>query len=232
MDDQKKFFFLIIRPNHFVLNAINENCELLHKEEYFFNEEDYKDNIDTLKKFLDENIFKIEKKFNLYIQDIYLIIDDNNFINIDITLIKDFKNLFTKIDNNFIDLSNIKNSVLKSNIDFQLVHMIINRFIINKKDYLVIPDQIDKKNLFLEIRFICLRTKAFLNLEKIFLKYQISIKKVLSYEYVNSFKTDKTDYISIVANKLINGLNKNEVNFRKKYPKNIGFFERFFNFFS
>ena len=103
---------------------------------------------------------------------------------------------------------------------------------INKKDYLIIPDQIDKKNLFIEIRFICLRTKTFLNLEKLLLKYQISIKKVLSYEYVNSFKTDETDYISIVANKLINGLNKNEINLRKKYPKNIGFFEKFFKFFS
>ena len=232
MDDPKKIFFLVIRPNHFILHAINENCKLLFKEEYFINDEDYKDNLDSLKNFLDENIFKIEKKFNLYIEDINLIIDDKNFISIDISLIKDFKYLSTKIDNILGDLSNIKYSILKSNIDFQLVHMTINKYIINKKDYLVIPDQIDKKNFFLEIRFICLRTKTFLNIKKTLLKYQISIRKVLSYEYVNSFNADETEYISLVANKLINGLNKNEINFRKKYPKNIGFFEKFFKFFS
>ena len=39
----------------------------------------------------------------------------------------------------------IKESVLKSNDDFQLVHMIINKFIIDKKDYSELPDQIDEK---------------------------------------------------------------------------------------
>ena len=134
MDDQKIIFFLVIRPNHFVLHAINEKFELLQNEESFFNDQDIKNNLDALKKFLDKNIFEIEKKFSLYIEDIYLIIDDENFISIDISLIKDFKNLSTIIDNNLIDLSNIKNNVLKSNIDFQLAHMTINRFIVNKKD--------------------------------------------------------------------------------------------------
>ena len=232
MDDQKIIFFLVIRPNHFVLHAINEKFELLQNEESFFNDQDIKNNLDALKKFLDKNIFEIEKKFSLYIEDIYLIIDDENFISIDISLIKDFKNLSTIIDNNLIDLSNIKNNVLKSNIDFQLAHMTINRFIVNKKDYLIIPDQINVKNLYLELRFICFRTRTFLNIEKILSKYQISIKKVLSYKYVDSFKTDEIDNISLVANKLINGFNKNEIHFKKKYPKNIGFFEKFFKFFS
>ncbi len=232
MDNQKKSFFLVIRPNHFILHAISENCELLHNEEYFFNAEDHKDNLNILKKFLDENIINIEKKLSSYIEDIYLIVDDKNFISIDLSLIKDFKNLSGNINDNLSDLSNIKNSVLKSNTDFQLSHMIINKFIVNKKDYLILPDQIDKKNFFLELRFICLRIKTFLNLEKILSKYQITIKKVLSYKYVVSFKTDKTDHISLVANKLINGFNKNEVNFKKKHPKNAGFFEKFFKFFS
>ena len=148
MDDKKKNFFLVIRPNHLILHAINENCDLLHKEEYFFNHEDYKDNFFNLKKFLDENIFKIEKKLSFYIEEIYLIVDDKNFISIDISLTKDFKNLYSDINNNLSDLSNIKDSVLKSNTDFQLSHMIINRFVVNKKDYLIVPDQIEKKNFF------------------------------------------------------------------------------------
>ena len=88
------------------------------------------------------------------------------------------------------------------------------------------------KNFFLEIKFICLRTKIFLNIVKILSKYQISIKKVLNYKYVESFKTNEKDHISIIANKLINGLNKNEIVFEKKYSKNIGFFRKFFKFFS
>ena len=88
-----------------------------------------------------------------------------------------------------------------------------------------------RKIFFLELRFICFRTQTFLNLEKILSNYQIVVKKVLNYEYVDSFKTVETDHISLVANKLINGFNKNEVNFKKKHPKNRGFFEKFFKFF-
>ncbi len=232
MDDQKKIFFLEIRPGYFSLHIVGENFDLLHKEEYSFIDAGDIENLNTLNKFLDENIFKIEKKFSLYIKDIYLIFDDKNFVSVDISLIKDLNNFSNKIDNNLSDLSNIKNSVLKSNIDFQLTHMIINKFIINKKDYFMIPDEINMKSFFLEIKFICLRTKIFLNIVKILSKYQISIKKVLNYKYVKSFKINETDHISIIANKLINGHNKNEIVFEKKYSKNIGFFRKFFKFFS
>ena len=232
MDDQQKFFFLVIRPGYFSLHIVSENYDLLHKKEYLFNDQDNKENLNALKKFLDENIFKIEKKFRLYIKDIYLIFDDKNFVSIDISLINDLKNFSNNIDNNLSDLSNIKNSVLKSNIDFQLTHMIINKFIINKKEFSIIPDQIKMENFFLEIRFICLKTKIFLNIVKILSKYQISIKKVLSYKYVESFQTNESDQISLIASELINGFNKNEIVFEKKHSKNIGFFGKFFKFFS
>ena len=70
------------------------------------------------------------------------------------------------------------------------------------------------------------------NFKKILSKYQISIKKIFNFEYVNSFKIEKSDNISIVANKLIEGFNKNEINFSEKYNKNLSFFEKFFKFFN
>ena len=232
MDNPKKKFYLIIKKNYFAFHVISENYEILFNEKIFYIYENLNKKLEVFKKFLDENIFKIEKKFNLYIEDVFLIIDDESFINIDISLIKNFKHLYTKINDNLIDLSNIRESILKSNIDFQLAHMIINKFIIDKKYFSVLPDKADQKNLFLEIRFICLKTKTFVNFKEILSAYQISIKKVLNYEYVNSFKIDGVNHISLVADKLINGHNKNEINLRDKHPKNIGFFEKFFNFFS
>ena len=232
MNNLKKIFFLIIKPNHFAFHVVSEDYKILLNEEIFHNVQNLENNLNDIKKFLDENIFKIEKKFRLYIKDIYLIFDDKNFVSIDISLINDLKNFSNNIDNNLSDLSNIKNSVLKSNIDFQLVHMIINKFIINKKEFSIIPDQIKMENFFLEIRFICLKTKIFLNIVKILSKYQISIKKVLSYKYVESFQTNESDQISLIASELINGFNKNEIVFEKKHSKNIGFFGKFFKFFS
>ena len=52
-----------------------------------------------------------------------------------------------------------------------------------------------------------------------------------NYEYVDTFKEGDVDHISVLATKLLGGLNKNEINLKEKYTKNLGFFEKFFKFF-
>jgi hypothetical protein len=69
-------------------------------------------------------------------------------------------------------------------------------------------------------------------LNKVLEEYQIKISKFIDGKYVkNFFKDDKLE-ISLATHKLINGFNDNEVIIIPKNTKNLGFFERFFNFFS
>ena len=232
MDDSKKEFFFIIHSKYYALHIICDDNEILYEKKLFHDGLDFENNLINLKKFLDDNIFKIEKKFSLYVNDIYLIIDDKDLINIDVSLIKDFEYLSSDFKYIQSDLQNIKDSVLKSNFDFELVHMVINKFIADKNEYFELPDSINQKNLFLEIRLICLKKERLLNFKKMFLNYQISIKKILNYEYIDSFKTDQMINTSLMASRLINGMNKNEINFIKRRSKSIGFFEQFFKFFS
>ena len=110
--------------------------------------------------------------------------------------------------------------------------MIIKNFIIDKKVYSILPEQINHKNLFLQLRFICLKRKILVDFKKILSLYQISIVRILNFDYVKSFKMDENEHISLLANRLISGLNKNEINFGEKYDKNLGFFEKFFKFFT
>ena len=79
---------------------------------------------------------------------------------------------------------------------------------------------------------ICLKRSTINGFKEILSNYQIFIKNSFCFEYVNSFKSIETDDISVLAYKLINGLNSNEINFSKKNPKKIGFFEKFFKIFS
>ena len=67
--------------------------------------------------------------------------------------------------------------------------------------------------------------------QEIFAKYQINIKNILNYEYVNSFKNSDQDNLFNISEKLINGSNQNEILFINKTAKNKGFFEKFFDFF-
>ena len=50
--------------------------------------------------------------------------------------------------------------------------------------------------------------------------------------YINNFIGGDGDEISIIANKLRNGLNINEITFAPKHEENRGFFEKFFQLFS
>tara|TARA_B100001057_G_scaffold353042_1_gene354835 strand:- start:1001 stop:1693 length:693 start_codon:yes stop_codon:yes gene_type:complete len=229
MDNSKNKTFLIIKSNYFALNVISDDLKILFSEDFFYNiSEKYSI---SLLKFLDDKIFKVEKEFNCYIKDIYLIIKDKNFIKFDVSLIKDFKNTFDNTNDVLSEISNIKETILKSNSDHKLIHMMINRFIIDGNEYLELPNINSKKNLFLEIKFICLSIEKLFNIKKILSEYQINIKKTFNYEYVKSFKKDDSENLSLVANKLDNGLNSNEINFIEKNSKSIGFFEKFFKFF-
>ena len=70
------------------------------------------------------------------------------------------------------------------------------------------------------------------NFEKILNNYQISINKILSYDYLCKFKTQFNDNIFIIADDILNGLNQNEVFLIDKSAKNKGIFEKFFSFFN
>ena len=114
---------------------------------------------------------------------------------------------------------------------YEIVHMIINKYIIGEKSYSSIPNELHHENIFLEIRFMCLKINICQKLRKLFSKYQITIKKIFNYEYVNGFKNTTHDNMFDIADKLLHGLNQNEISFINKTSKNKGFFEKFFDFF-
>ena len=96
----------------------------------------------------------------------------------------------------------------------------------------VLPEDIDSENLVIQVNFICLEDQIVDSFKKIFSKYQISINKIFSYDYLINLNNYNGKNIVKVANDNINGLNVNEVFIARKILKNNGFFEKFFNFFN
>jgi hypothetical protein len=54
----------------------------------------------------------------------------------------------------------------------------------------------------------------------------------MSAKYIKSYIGEDLTKLSMMANKLNNGLNKNEVQLVSKNVENMGFFEKFFQLFS
>ena len=110
--------------------------------------------------------------------------------------------------------------------------MVIDNYQIDKKDYSSLPKNIKCNNFSLDLRFICLPDLLVKDLEKILRKYQISIKQILNNSYIESLFKNNNKNLFQKVKEVADGFNENEVKLEKKIDKNLGFFERFFNYFS
>ena len=233
MDDFKaNKFFLLIGLKQITFAVLSDSNKILLTKEFLLNSSSLEENFEALKNFLDQNIFDIEKKINYHVKEINLIINYDDFLTIDVSTLDDFNNYIDHSDKLSNFLVNIKNSVIDDTQGYNLIHMIINKFIIDGKEYPSIPEDNDHNNIIFEIKFVFLKRNIIQSLKKIFSKYEILIKNISSYKYVNDFKNSKVDNIFDLADKLKNGLNQKEILFFNKLSENKGFFEKFFNFFN
>jgi hypothetical protein len=177
-------------------------------------------NLDGLSKFLDDNIYKIEKIIGNFIRNIILILEDNKILIINISLKKN--NYDNYLNKKFLkkNLTEVKDIFRENYQDQIIMHMnIVND---NGKD----------NSLYLEVNFITISNNITLIYDKILENYQIKVQKYMSGSYIKSFMNDNETKLSVMAKKLNDGFNRNEVKFARKNIENKGFFEKFFQLFS
>jgi len=222
--------FLYISKNKYQIFVYDKNNlkNLYHEE--IENVDEIELNI--LSKFIDDNIYKIEKMIKNFIRNIILIIQDDKVLDIGISFKKKIyeKNIDQKqLENSLVEVKDIFNENYQ---DLIIMHMIIvekeNNFSLNN----------DNKNhdyLFLEVNFISIPNNFTFNFDKLLENHQIKIKRYMSGGYIKSFfdkESKESMELLVMANKLNDGLNKNEVQLVSKNKENKGFFEKFFQLFS
>ena len=222
--------FLYISKNKYQIIVYDKNnLKNLYKEELI---DDDETELNILSKFIDDNIYKIEKKIKNFIRNIILIVDDDKLLEIGISLKKKNyeKNTNQKqLENSLVEVKDI----FKENYqDLLIMHMII----VEKKNNFLL-NNVNNSNdyLFLEVNFISIPNNFTFNFDKLLENYQIKIKRYMSCSYIKSFfdiESKKSIELFVTANKLNDGLNKNEVQLISKSKENKGFFEKFFQLFS
>ncbi len=225
-------FFLLIKKNKISFtifdtvkgpNLIEEMLITDYSTEKIYN---------SLEIFLDKNFLTIEKKLKNFVKKIYLIFENDNFFLAQSSIKFNLKK--NDLNNSLIKdaLASIRNEFKKYSPEYKIIHMIINNYIINGVSHKSLPNEVDSENLIIQVDFIFLHRQIIENFKKIFSKYQISMHKILCYEYLESLNNLNQKNITKVANDNIDGSNFNEVFVAKKILKNKGFFEKFFNFFN
>ena len=231
-DIQFETFLLVSYKKFSILVIKTSDLQKIYQEEIQFSNDSNQINSDELNFFLDNNIFKIEKILKNFVKNIYLIIDFNNFFPVKISLKKN--NFGNKLSLN--SLSNILNEAKdlcsKTLGEKKIVHFIIENYVIDEKHFSYLPKNINCKNFSLDLKFICLSNDLSKSFEQTLKRYQISIKQVVSFDYIKEF-IDKDDIdIHNLSKIIVKGSFENEVLIVNKRIKKQGFFEKFFNFFS
>ena len=107
--------------------------------------------------------------------------------------------------------------------------------IIEKENSLLNNSNKNNDYLFLEVNFISISNNFTFNFDKLLENHQIKIKRYMSGDYIKSFfdkESKEMMELFVIANKLNDGLNSNEVQLIPKGKENKGFFEKFFQLFS
>ena len=224
--------FLFLGIDKFTIVALNSIDEEVYKEEILKDNKSNQIDLNFLDNFLSENIFKIEKKLNEFVKNIFLIIDHQNIFSIHLSIKNKFDNININSDSIHKLLLEAKSCCRKTLEDLDILHIKIDQFYIDGTYFKTLPKKKNCNNLSIDVSYICLPKKISKTIENVLRKYQISLDRMLSLDYLNSFLDDKNENLYTTAQKILDGFNENEVFIADRNSKKLGFFEKFFNFFN
>ena len=225
--------YLIISYGKFEIFLLDiKNHKDIYQEEFKFRDVSEKLDFNLLNDFLENNIFKIEKLAGNFVNNINIVIENKSILTSNIGIKK--KNYTGEITNIILEsmLTDVKDLYKENYNQYKLIHMIIDKYIIDGISYSSLQDQISNDEICLEIKLISIPNLLILEIENILKKYQIQVDNFLDKGYIKDFFLYKQLDSSLMAHKLKNGMNKKEVQITSKYTKKIGFFEKFFQLFS
>ena len=234
MNEEQKFeTYLFIGSKKLVICVIEKKTfKVLFKEEKLLDDHNEDSNLKKLDNFLAKNIFKIEKILKNFVKDIYIILDDKEFLPIEISIKKDHNGNSISQENLINPLNVLKNLCQFSFKDKKIIHMLIENYQIDGKDYSFLPENLKCNNFSLDIKFICLSKNLIEHYESILKRYHILVNQILNAEYIEQFQDQQNPNIYTTASRIISGFNNNEISLVNKTLKSKGFFEKFFDFFS
>ena len=170
--------YLSISPNKLGLYLFDsKNLTNLYREELVINESIISLDYSKLKKFLDNNIFKIEKYSGKFVENIYVVLEDSKVFNLEVGIKK-------KNYNSFISREYLENLLIEAKDLFrenypnqEIMHMRIKNYYINNKSYSFFEENLKSDYLALEIKFNSISSIMVYELNKILENYQIKVIK-------------------------------------------------------
>ena len=135
--------FIYISKKKLIIYAFNlKNLEKIYENKFLIEHNIKGIDFKRLQDFLDSNILKLEKILNEFIKNIHIIIDTDDFLEVKLS-IKNFNNekILSARDLSF-SLNEARYQCKKTLINQKIVHMLIDNYRIDDKDYSFLPNNL------------------------------------------------------------------------------------------
>ena len=144
-------------------------------------------NLDLSKNVIQKLIRNSEKKLNIHIKNVNLMIDAPEVQSIDFSIKKKLENKSSFFEDIKFLLQEARQLAQNSNENKKIIHTIIEKFILDKNEYYTIPeDDVDYKSIAIELKFICISNDFFEVITNHFKINHIAIDNIFCSSYVKS----------------------------------------------
>ena len=225
--------FISISPKEFGIYLFDiKKRKNLYSKELKINNNTHSIDFKSLDLFLTDNIFKLEKLRGEFIKNITLIIEHIKISNINFGIKrKNYEKIIKRkyFENTLVDAKDLFKENFQSE---KIMHIIINKYLVNGKNYSSYQESLHGDSFCLELKFISIPKNLTTQIESMFQKYHININEYLDGKYIKTLSQNNFTIISDLAYKVKIGFNENEVKLIPKNYKKNGIFEKFFQLFS
>ena len=233
ISNENQFFYLAIVGQNLHIDYFESKDSYSSYQKNYLMPDTLDDNLNliVLSKFVLEKIKDFEKEVGRFIEKVY-VITDAKYNKFSLSLKNKYDSDKIKETDVVRLISDAKQQISRNNKDFAILHLLVDKYIVDGEEYLEFPENRSYKEFIIEISFITVQNSTVKTLNKIFKDCNIEVKKIISHQYSSSF-AEKSDISPCIAGKkVIDGINPSEVMTRNLYTKKQGLFEKMFNFFS
>ena len=230
--ESQSFYLAIVNHNLHLSYFSSEEDNSNHQKKYLMPDSlDDNLNLTILTKFILEKVKDFEKDVGSFIEKVN-VITDAKYNQFSLSLKSKYSSNQIKETDIVRLISDAKQLLMRNNKNCHILHVLVDRYIIDGKEYFEFPETLDYKEFILDVSFITINSSTVKMLNRILKDCNIELKKIVSHQYSSRFADKKDPNPCNAGKKVIDGINPLEVKIHNLKAKTQGLFERMFNFFS
>ena len=233
INNENQFFYLAIVGQNLHIDYFESKDSYSSYQKNYLMPDTLDDNLNliVLSKFVLEKVKDFEKEVGRFIEKVY-VITDAKYNKFSLSLKNKYDSDKIKETDVVRLISDAKQQISRNNKDFVILHLLVDKYIVDGEEYLEFPENRSYKEFIIEISFITVQNSTVKTLNKIFKDCNIEVKKIISHQYSSRFAEKNDTSPCIAGKKVIDGINPSEVIMHNLYTRKEGLFEKMFNFFS